>query len=122
MSHRIEHRNTIKASAKRPASLLVAVGIVLVGFLLVLAAGMHAEFLQSAGLVPSGSDNWFSGLTTAVKDADSEMSLAAVAMTPIAASVIGWAHYAGSQQSHKHAGRALAGLVVLLAVAPHIAS
>lgn len=92
------------------------------GFLLLLAIGAHAEFLQSAGLVPSGSANWFSGLTTAVKSADSEMSLAAVAMTPIAASVIGWAHYAGSQQSHKHAGRALAGLVVLLAVAPHIAS
>lgn len=102
--------------------LIAALGVLMFGFLLLLALGGHSEFLQSAGLVPSGTSNWFSGMTTAVKDADGEMSLAAVAMTPIAASVIGWAHYAGSQQSHKHAGRALAGLVVLLAVAPHIAS
>jgi hypothetical protein len=122
MSNRTAHRTINKPDSKRARQLAAGLGIVIVGFLLVFAVGAHAEFLQSAGLVPSGSDNWFSGMTTAVKDADSEMSLAAVAMTPIAASVIGWAHYAGSQQSHKHAGRALVGLVVLLAVAPHIAS
>jgi hypothetical protein len=104
--------------------LIAAVAVVMVGCVLVCLSGIgvHAEFLQSAGLVPSGASNWFSGMTTAVKNADGEMSLAAVAMTPVAASVIGWSHYSGSQQSHKHAGRALAGLVVLLAVAPHIAS
>ncbi len=100
----------------------VALGVLALGFLIVLALGAHAEFLQSAGLVPSGTTNWFSSLDTAVKNADGEMTLAAVATTPIAASVIGWSHYAGGQQSHKHAGRVLAGLVVLLAVAPHIAS
>ena len=112
-----------QTNKSRPIVMLCALlGTVITTFLLFLVLGVHAEFLQSAGLVPSGTDNWFSSLNTAVKNADGEMSLAAVAMTPIAASLIGWAHYAGSQQSHKHAGRALAGLVVLLAVAPHIAS
>jgi hypothetical protein len=102
--------------------LAAAVGVLMFGFLLLLAVGPHAEFLQSSGLVPSGSDNWFSSLDTAVKSADGEMTLAAIATSPVAAAVIGVTHYSGSQQSHKHAGRVLGGLVILLAVAPHIAS
>ncbi len=122
MPHVLKRNCTINVNPTRVCHVLVAAAAVIVAVLVLIATGAHAEFLQSAGLVPSGANNWFSSLDTAVKNADGEMTLAAIATTPIAASVIGWSHYAGSQQSHKHAGRALAGLVVLLAVAPHIAS
>jgi hypothetical protein len=122
MSSTLESEPTTTSGAKPAFHRVAAVGVLLSAFLLVVALGTHAEFLQSAGLVPTGADNWFSSLNTAVKNADGEMTLAAIATAPIAASVIGWSHYAGGQQSHKHAGRVLVGLVVLLAVAPHIAS
>jgi hypothetical protein len=122
MSDKLESDPPTRTSSKPTVYRVAALGVLVLTLLCVLVLGAHAEFLQSAGLVPTGADNWFSSLNTAVKNADGEMTLAAIATAPIAASVIGWSHYAGGQQSHKHAGRVLIGLVVLLAVAPHIAS
>src|SRR5579872_6062496 len=100
MPHVLNRNCTIKVNPTRVCHLLVAAAATIVAALVLIATGAHADFLQSAGLVPSGANNWFSSLDTAVKNADGEMTLAAIATTPIAASVIGWSHYAGSQQSH----------------------